>query len=182
METQNFDYFMTAKDTAVLKNLSDMGTHLQELKATMLQKQAEAELAKKEYEHYANSILPSAMHSAGVEALALADGSTMSVNRAYYCSPNKNPDDQKILADWLKEHGGDFLLETQITTGPDSAETLAQAGIPYAESSKVNTSKLKAFLKDKLGITSGVASITMEDIPKCFHFQEVTTVELKAAD
>lgn len=179
METQNFDYFMTAKDTAVLQNLSKMGEHLAGLKQKMEETAAAAELAKKEYEHYAHNLLPAAMHSAGVESLAMADGSTMSVNRQYYCSPNKNADDQKILADWLKDNQGEFLLQKVVTAAPGTEEKLREAGIPYSESSTVNTQKLKAFIKDKLGITSGIAQISLDDIPKCLHFQEVTTVELK---
>ena len=35
-------YLMTQADTSVLKNISDMGQHLEKLKETMLQKEAEA--------------------------------------------------------------------------------------------------------------------------------------------
>ena len=45
-------YLMTQADTSVLKNISDMGQHLEKLKETMLQKEAEAKQAKQEYEHY----------------------------------------------------------------------------------------------------------------------------------
>lgn len=178
METTDYDYFMTSKDTSVLQNLSKMGDHLRELKEKMLQLQAEADMAEKEYEHYANNILPSAMHAAGVESLALANGGKMEVKRSYYCSPNKNAEDQKILADWLQSLGGDALIKTQVTTSKDSIAALEAAKIPYSKSNEVNTSSLKAFIKDKLGLTSGVAQISMEDIPKCLHFQEVTTIEL----
>lgn len=179
METTNFDYFMTAKDTSVLKNLSKMGDHLLELKAQMEEAEAKATLAKQEYEHYANSILPTLMHTAGVESLQLANGGFMTVNRAYYCSPNKNDADQQVLANWLKANDGDFLIETQVATNEESIDLLKKNDIPYVEKTSVNTAKLKSFIKDKLGITSGVAQITMEDIPKCLHFQEVTTVEIK---
>ena len=58
-------------------------------------------------------------------------------------------------------------------------EKLEANGIPFVENTSVNTTSLKAFLKDKLGVTTGVQQITVEDIPACFHFQEVTTVELE---
>ena len=178
METNNYDYFMTAKDTSVLKNLSAMGDHLRELKEKMLKLQAEAELAKQEYDHYASNIMPTAMHAAGVESLALANGGMLSVKRAYYCSPNKNEADQKTMIDWLRANDGGHLIKQSVTAGADSIDALKAAGIPFAENNQVNTSSLKAFIKDKLGITSGVAQINVDDIPKCIHFQEVTTIEL----
>lgn len=181
METTNeFDYLMTSKDTEVLKNLSQMGEYLEKLKVSMEEAQAKADLAKKEYEHYANNILPAAMFAAGVESLSLANGNFLKVNRQYYCKPNKNPEDQQALAQWLKENGGENLIESTVETGPDSISALESAGIPYAETTKVNSNKLKSFIKDKLGITSGIAQLDMEDIPKFIHFQEISTVELKA--
>lgn len=172
----DYSYFMTAKDTSVLKNLSDMGAHLAELKKKMEAANAAADLAKSEFEHYANSILPSAMHSAGVESIELADGSKMSVVRNYYCSPNKNTEDRELLRNWLTANGGDHLIKVQATV--KDTDALEAAGIAYVKSADVNTTSLKAFLKDKLGITSGIAQISMQDIPQCVHFQEVTTIKI----
>ena len=172
-------YLMTQADTSVLKNISDMGQHLEKLKEIMLQKEAEAKQAKQEYEHYASNILPSLMFSAGIDSLKLTDGHMLSVKRAYYCSPNKNADDKKILADWLIANGGEHLIKKTITAGEDSINALKAANIPFAEDSNVNTASLKSFLKDKLGITSGIAQIQMEDIPKCIHFSEVQVAEIE---
>ena len=119
------------------------------------------------------------MFSAGVENLKLTDGHMLSVKRAYYCSPNKNADDKKIIADWLEANGGGHLIKKTITAGEDSIAALKEAGIPFAEDSAVNTASLKSFLKDKLGITSGVAQIQMEDIPNCIHFSEVQVAEIE---
>ena len=109
-------YLMTQADTSVLKNISDMGQHLEKLKETMLQKEAEAKQAKQEYEHYASNILPSLMFSAGIDSLKLTDGHMLSVKRAYYCSPNKNAEDKKIMADWLIANGGEHLIKKTITS------------------------------------------------------------------
>lgn len=169
---------ITEQDTHVLKNLSDMGQRLEQLKETMLQRQAEADQAKREYEHYANNILPNLMFSAGVDSIKLTDGHLLSVKRAYYCSPNKNADDKKVMTDWLIANGGEHLIKTTITAGEDSITALKAANIPFAEEASVNTASLKSFLKDKLGITSGIAQIQIEDIPKCMHFSEVTVAEI----
>lgn len=179
MNTTDVSYLVNETDKSVLKNLSEMGQHLNQLKQNLLQKQQELEQAKKEYEHYANNILPSVMFSAGVESLKLSDGHMLKVKRAYYCSPNKNEADRKIMAEWLAANGGEHLIKKTITTGEESVAALREAGIPFAEDSAVNTSSLKAFLKDKLGITSGVAQIQMDDIPKCIHFSEVTEAEIE---
>lgn len=178
MDTTDVSYLVNEADKSVLKNLADMGKHLQKLKDNLTQKEAELAQAKKEYEHYASNILPSVMFSAGVESLKLQDGHMLNVKRAYYCSPNKNPEDKKAMADWLMANGGEHLIKRTITAGEDSINALKEAGIPFAEDSSVNTSSLKSFLKDKLGITSGVAQIQMDDIPKCMHFAEVTVAEI----
>lgn len=175
--TNNFDYLMTGADTAVLKNLSQMGSHLKELKEAMVKAEAAAVLAKQEYEHYANNIMPSAMHAAGVDSLELAEGGKLKVSRNYYCSPNKNEADRKIIVNWLREQGGDYLIKSTATVDPTSIDELKKLGIPYAENTAVNTASLKSFIKDKLGITTGTAQLQMEDIPKCIHFCEVTTVD-----
>ena len=178
MAEDNYDYFMTQKDTNVLQNLSKMGEHLKELKIQMLEAQAAAEQAKKNYEHYANNILPMEMHSAGIEELTLASGGKLSVKHAYYCSPNKNDTDQAIMREWLINHGGDYLIKDNAIVDGSSIDTLEKNGVPFARKTEVNTTSLKAFLKDKLGVTSGTAQISISDIPACMHFQEVTTIEL----
>ena len=42
----------------------------------------------------------------------------------------------------------------------------------------INTNSLKAFLMDGLGLKGGVQKFTVEDIPACIHFQEVSYAEL----
>lgn len=179
MDTTDVSYLVNEADQSVLKNLAQMGQHLKQLKDNLAQKEAELAKAKKEYEHYASNILPSVMYSAGVESLKLQDGHMLNVKRAYYCSPNKNAEDKKTMADWLIANGGEHLIKRTITAGEDSVAALKEAGIPFAEDTSVNTSSLKAFLKDKLGITSGAAQLQLDDIPKCMHFSEVTVAEIE---
>ena len=87
--------------------------------------------------------------------------------------------DKKIIADWLRANGGDYLIKHDASVAAQDMEKLDAQGIPYIENTSVNTTSLKAFIKDKLGVTTGVQQITVDDIPKCVHFQEVTTVELE---
>ena len=173
------DYLsISTSDKQVLKNLSNMGTKLKELYVAMLAAEEAAKQAKKEYEHYANVLLPQEMFSCGVESLSLAGGGMMQLKHNFYCQPNKNPADRKLIVDWLRANGGGHLVEHDATVASDDFDKLAETGIPFIENTVVNTAKLKSFIKDGIGATSGVQKFTIDDVPKCAHFQEVTSVEL----
>ena len=170
---------ISTQDKGVLKNLSTMGEKLKELQIKMLETQAAAEQAKKEFEHYANVIIPQEMFSAGVDSIGLASGGSLKVKRNFYCQPNKNPEDKKKIVEWLRANGGGHLVKHDASVSAEDMDKLEKNGIPFIENTSVNTTSLKAFLKDKIGATTGVQQIQVEDIPACIHFQEVTTVELE---
>lgn len=173
------DTGISQEDKGVLKNLSAMGEKLKELQLKMLETQAAAEQAKKEFEHYANVIIPQEMFSAGVDSIGLASGGSLKVKRNFYCQPNKNAEDRKTIVEWLRANGGGHLVKHDATVSPEDMDKLQANGIPFIENTSVNTTSLKAFLKDKIGATTGVQQITVDQIPACIHFQEVTTVELE---
>lgn len=166
------------QDHSILKNLSQMGEKLKELQLKMIEAQAEADRTKKEFEHYANVIIPQEMFSAGVDSIGLASGGSLKVKRNFYCQPNKNAEDKAIIAKWLRENGGGHLVKHDASVSAEDMDKLKDNGIPFIENTSVNTTSLKAFIKDKIGATTGVQQIKPEDIPACIHFQEVTTVEL----
>lgn len=177
--SDEFDYLnVDTSDKQVLKRLSDMGEQLKQLKVKQLAAEEAAVQAKKEYEHYAHVVLPAEMRACGVDSISLSTGGTMSIKTNYYCQPNKNEADRKAIVKWLREHGGGHLVEHDATVSADDMSRLDTEGIPYVENTVVNTSSLKAFLKDGIGVTSGVQQFTIEDIPACVHFQEVNTVEI----
>lgn len=171
---------ISVEDKGVLKNLSTMGERFKELQKRMLEDQARAEQSKKEFEHYANVILPQEMFSAGVESIGLASGGSLKVKRNYYCQPNKNDADRAFISQWLRDNGGAYLVKQDALVRAEDMDKLAAVGIPFVENTNVNTTSLKAFLKDKLGVTTGVQQITIDQIPACMHFQEVNTVEIEA--
>ena len=168
---------ITNNDKNVLKNLSTIGERLKELKADMLAKEELAKEAKKKYEHFANNVLPAEMISLGISSINLESGGTLKIVRNYYCNPNKNQEDRKKIVDWLRANGGDELVAAELTTSAENKKFLQENNLAFTENTSVNTNKLKAFIKDKLGITSGVQQIEMSDIPECVHFQEVITTE-----
>ena len=178
-EETNYDYLKFEQDDKhVLKNLSQMGEQLKELKQKMFEAEAAADMAKKAYEHYAKVVIPSEMFAAGVDSISLASGGTLAVKKNFYCQPNKNEADRKRIVEWLRANGGDYLVDHTATVSAEDMKQLEDKGIPYIEETSVNTNKLKSFLKDKVGASTGVQQIAIEDIPECIHFQEVITVEL----
>lgn len=177
--SDDYDYLtMDSSDKNVLKNLSKMGEQLKTLKLRMLEAQANADAAKKEYEHYANVVLPTEMFSAGVDSLSLTSGGNITVKRNFYCQPNKNAKDRATMAAWLRENGGEYLIKSNAKVSMDDMDSLKDNNIPFIEETDINTNSLKSFLKDKIGATTGVQQIKVEDIPDCIHFQEVTSVDL----
>jgi hypothetical protein len=156
-----------------------MGEHLKDLKRTMVEMEAAYGQAKKEYDYYASSVLPMAMFNAGVSEIKLMTGGTLKYERKFFCTPNKNAGDKQIIAEWLREHDGDYLIKEKANVDGAQIEKLKQAGIPFVEIDDINTNSLKAFLKDKIGATGGAAQIQIADIPPCIHFQEVGLAEIE---
>ncbi len=180
---EDFDYLnVESNDKQVLKHLVEMGEQLKKLKEKKLAAEAAAELAKKEFEHYANVVIPSEMHSCGVNSVSLASGGTLSIKHNFYCQPNKNAEDRKKIVEWLRAHNGEHIVEHDATVSAVDMDKLSASDIPFIENTTVNTQRLKSFLKDGIGATTGVQQFTIEDIPACVHFQEVTTVEINMKD
>ena len=165
-------------DKEFMKNLSTMGEHLKALKARVVEAEDALAQAKKEYEHWANVVLPQEMYSMGVESMTLSSGGSISLKRNFYCQPNKNAEDRKVMLDWLREHGGSHLIVEEAQVDTENVQKLEDAGIPFVETSTVNTQRLKAWLKDGIGVSSGQQKFAIDEIPRCMHFQEVTVADI----
>jgi hypothetical protein len=180
MSDEPFDYLVQPEDSNVLKNLSTMGEQLKNLKLKMLKAEAEYETAKKEYDYYSSSVLPMAMFNAGVSEVKLMSGGVMTYERKFYCTPNKNAEDKQKMAEWLREHGGEFLIKEKAIVDGSQIDKLKEASVPYVEVDDINTNSLKAFLKSIIGATdSGTAQVQIGEIPACIHFQEVGQVNIE---
>jgi hypothetical protein len=177
--TRPEDYLFSTADNQVLSGLSKMGQHLKELKLKMLKAEAEYDAAKKEYEYYSSVILPTEMLNAGVSRVDLADGGVMSYERKWYISPNKNEKDKATIAEWLRAHDGEHLIKERAAVDKAQFDKLKASGIPYVEVSDFNSNSLKAFLKDKIGASGGMAQLQITDIPPEIHFQELGTVNIE---
>jgi len=180
-EEKTFEYPHTDADKSVLENLAKMGEHLKELKLKMMATEEEFNAAKKEYEYYSTTVLPPEMLNAGVSNIELKNGGIMTYERKFYCQPNRNTADKKIMADWLRTQGGENLVKTKAEVDDSQIESLRAAGIPYTEINDINVNSLKAFIKDKIGVGGGTAQIQVADIPACIHFQEVGVADIDIA-
>lgn len=178
--SDEYDYLsIKSEDKQVISNLAEMGEQLKALKIAAEEAAVNAERAKKAYEHYANVIIPAEMFSAGINSISLKTGGTLSIKHNFYCQPNKNAEDRKKIVEWLRANDGGHIIEHDASVSAEDMDKLDKNGIPYIENTSVNTAKLKSFIKDGIGATTGVQRFTIDDIPACIHFQEVTTVDIE---
>lgn len=158
-----------------IKRIVELGEQLKELKKTLLEKEEAYKRAKSSYEHLANTILPMEMFSIGLDSMTLTSGGTIKRVSKFYCQPNKNDKDRKVMADWLRTiPDGTDLIKGTASVDVAFIDKLKSDGIPYDSSEKINTASMKAFLANK--VSSG--ELDVDEIPDCIHFQEVSTVEI----
>ncbi|GMO30611.1 MAG: hypothetical protein Pg6A_19810 [Termitinemataceae bacterium] len=158
----------SVNDKQVLSNLAEMGARLKQLAEAVENAKVKLHNAEAEYQNFAQVQLPMLMFNAGVSSIALTDGGELTINRKFYCSPNKNPEDRQRMTEFLAEHGAsDIINHSAVVKDLDALE---RSGIPYTPAPEVNTSKLKAWLKDALGYNGGTPKFNIEDIPQCVHF------------
>lgn len=176
-----YDYLVDEQDKGVLQNLSQMGARLEELQMEMFKAEAAFDAAKKKFLEYRDVTMPSAMIGAGVSSLTLLSGNSIKVDTKYVCSPNKNDADRETMMKWLRGHGGDYLINEQAIVPGSAIEDLKKGDIPYVAEDTFNTNAVKAFLKSL--VTSSMDSenhVELTDIPKCFQFNQLTSVSISA--
>lgn len=154
----------------VMAELRSMAEKLTELEFNYVTLQEKMEQAKKIYDEYRCVTLPNAFRMAGLLGVETTSGARVTVERKYYCSPNKNPEDQAIMIKWLEQHGGEDLIKSQAIVDAAQISKLIEFKIPHAQKKEVNTNSLKAWLKREVGEGKGVANIKLEDVPNVMHF------------
>jgi hypothetical protein len=108
----------------------------------------------------------------GIQSLTLTDGSTLTVVEKYHCNINKNLADKDNVAFWLRENGAEDLVSSVIEMQHDefTVEVLEENGLAFVEKVDMNTSKVKAFIKEGLGLTGAITQFEITDLPKGLHF------------
>lgn len=176
-----FDYLkdgneVSTDDKQVLGNLKKMADYLEELARKVMETEAAYKHAQTEYDNYRHSVLPSAMLSVGVQSLSTSDGKRIEIRNKFFCNPNKNETDREKIAAWLKKWGGEHLIKRSAVV--TEIDRLKDANVPYVEKWDTNTISLKAWIKDQLGLSGGVAQFSIADIPDCVHFTQLDEVEI----
>lgn len=152
---------------AELAAMADTLTKLEFEYVTALEKM---EQAKKIYDEFRCVTLPNAFRMAGLLGVVTTHGARVTIERKYYCTPNKNEEDQKIMIDWLEKNGGKDLIKRQAIVDATKIPLLVELKIPHTQKRDVNTNSLKAWLKREVGENNNVANIKIEDVPPCMHF------------
>lgn len=164
---------------AVMTDISNKAKRLMELKWAMEEAEQAYEDAKRQYDEYRCVTLPNLMKMAGIGAVRLDNGAMVEVTTKYYCKPNKNPEDMRVITQFLETHGMDSVIKKSIVVPPVYLPKLQETGIDYEEKSEINTNSLKAMLKDAVGANGGTPIISEEEIPKCIHFVHVDECDIQ---
>ena len=161
----------------IIEEMRAMADRLVEMEFNYTTLQEKANQAKKLYDEFRCVTVPTAFRMAGITSLETTGGARINIRRKYYCSPNKNEEDQKSMCDWLREHNGGDLIKSKAVVDSTQIPKLLEAGIPHTQQTEVNTTSLKAWLKREVGEGS-VATIKLEEIPPYMHFIQMDEAEM----
>jgi len=164
--------------TAILRDVADKARHLLELKWDMDEKEEAYLEAKKLYDEFRCTTLPTYMEMTGLESIVTAGGAKVEVVSKYYCSPNKNEKDLDTMEKFLSSHGMQTLVNKEVVTPETTIPLLEEAGIPFTVVRAINTNSLKAWLKDQIGANGGKQQFGIQDIPDCMHFVQIKECEI----
>lgn len=136
--------------------------------------------AKKNYDTYRCVTLPNIMKMHDIDMIRLREtGAVVEVVKKYYCSPNKNEEDRRLIYEWLEKVGGKSLIKEEAKVSAENKEKLIEAQIPFDLRREVNTNTLKAWLKDQTGGNGGQMYIDPAEIPQPVHFIIQDECEIK---
>ena len=133
---------------------------------------------------YKREIVPSLLRKDGLVALKTEDYE-IAIKECVFCQfPTVMGEE---LADWLCDHGGEYLIDHQIViagiTNEDRSKLYAQFGDRVLILPKVNTNSLKKYFREALGLVPGTsARLDKEEVPREFGLyitDEATAKEVK---
>ena len=136
-------------------------------------KEAEANLKslKAEKQQLQQVTIPAIFKVHSIDGISLTGGIDVSISTELTCEPVKNEEGKKVWLAYLEKNGGEDLKKKVLTIddpNPALLELLASKGVVYEMSPSVNTNSLKAWFREKLGLTGLVASLVKEEVPKEF--------------
>lgn len=129
--------------------------------------------AEKQYNEFCTDVVSKVFRRNGLESLKLEDGSTVEVVEQVRCSITK--DGKNSVANWLREHGAEQLVKSQLIVMPSAAAVLKQMGIGYDEEVSMNTNSVKAWVRGELQ----VQNVRLEDLPKGLSWYMYDEIRVK---
>lgn len=100
----------------------------------------------------------------GFHELHTLDGRVVEVVQKVHCSPNKMCREEQF--EFLRGNGGEFLIkQTGVIDGAD----IAKCNVPVKVEEGFNTSSLKAYLTNLLGLKGGTPLVEYAEVPKSFN-------------
>lgn len=133
--------------------------------------------AKADRDHILEEDIPMILRSNGLASAPLADGRTVTVEQIVSVTTT----DKDRLSAWLKYHGYDSVIRTEIDFGKgvdvDAVETfLSDSGIDYQKTDSVHPMTLKKVMREHIengGIIPG------EDVAKVHIYERAKIKEAK---
>lgn len=178
MNAYELDDVSVEQTSNLMAQIKQHVKHLRELQWAMIEAEENYKNAEKAYLDYARKEMPDLFKMNGLDSLQMEDGAKVRVVTKTQCSINKNSVDRENVANWLREHNGSSLINSECIVPSSQIEALKQNGIIYQEETTMNTNAVKAFLLDQLGQKGNPAVISKEDLPKGINFFQFDEMEI----
>lgn len=176
--TYELDDVEVTQTAGLMKQIQQHIAKLKDLRWKMLEAEEAFKEAEKAYTDFSCKVMPDLFKMNGLDSLQTEDGRLVRIVTKTRCSVNKNEQDKKTVIKWLREHGGESLINSQCIVPISQKDKLSDNGITFEEDISANTNSVKAFVLDLLGQKGSPASITVEDLPKGLNFYQYDEVEI----
>ena len=138
-------------------DIAEQCINLKKLEDEISIKEEEIKQLKNQAKQISSSIIPELMEMQGLKQIKLADGSSVTVNKSYFCTVNKEQIDSAY--NWLRENGLGDLIKNEVSVSfglneDDKARSLldlaANQGYQPTQKQKVEPMVLKALYRERI--------------------------------
>ena len=136
--------------------LKDALRKAEELMAEQERLESEYKIAKKDYLHHVNSVLPAVLNEEGID-MCSTDNFVFKLKRKINAKIHE--DNVEKAMEWLREHGGDHMirrmLQAEFALGEDERANLARAAlmsmdVPLTDKQSVHWATLAKWVGERL--------------------------------
>ncbi len=168
--------------TDVIQQVAALTKQLDEADAEVTALEEKLKTAKNAKLLLERDTLPQFFKTRGLSKITLENGAEISVVEKVTCKQVEDLDRRKEGYAWLRTVGGEDLIKDNLIVEEVSDHlkaVLEENHILYDVRETVNTLTLNAFLTEKLGKKTAIASIEVEDVPKAFGLYVFDTTVIK---